>query len=46
MKQTLIFNRKEWLQMGWFSEEELNNADENGLIGQKFGVDCYLSRWV
>lgn len=46
MNQHLIFNREEWIQnkdFGW-TEEQIDNADENGLIGVKFGVECYLSK--
>lgn len=42
----LVYNRHEWLNSGWFTAEEIDNADENGLIGQKFGTDCYVSKWL
>lgn len=24
--------------------EEIENADDKGLIGRKYGIDCYISR--
>lgn len=47
----LVFNKKWWqlerehkvLGYNW-TDEELDNADEKGFIGSKFGVDCYLTR--
>lgn len=44
----LVHNKQEWLRdslMEW-SEQEIDAADEKGLIGTKYGVDCYLSRPV
>ena len=44
----LIYNKEEWLiglgSIFKWTEQEIDNADEKGLIGRKFGVDCYLSR--
>lgn len=40
----LIFNRREWLSFGKFTEEELDNAREDGFIGKRDGVDCYITR--
>lgn len=44
----LIYNRQEWLtgfgSIFKWTEQELDNANENGLIGRKCGIDCYLSK--
>lgn len=42
----LLFNKQQWLMDSIFNwtEEELDNADEKGYIGTKFGTDCYLAR--
>jgi hypothetical protein len=43
----LVFNRSEWLSdttMFKFTEEDLDNADEDGFIMSRFGINCYLSR--
>ena len=44
----LVFNKVEWLSnpLWTWTEEELDNADENGLIGTKDGIDCYLARKI
>lgn len=42
----LFLNRWEWLEnplIKW-TEEEIDGADERGFIGNKYGIDCYLSR--
>ncbi len=44
----IIFNKSEWLldkDFKW-SEEEIDNANEIGLIGTKYGIDCYVTRPV
>jgi hypothetical protein len=44
----LVFNKQEWMRniiFDW-TEEEIDNADERGLIGTKHGVDCYLARHI
>jgi hypothetical protein len=48
-RNILVYSRKEWLSFGYWTEKELDNADKNGYIGMKHGVDCYLARpipWV
>lgn len=43
----LVFNKYEWLMdktMFNWTAEEINNADEKGLIGTKYGVDCYVTK--
>lgn len=47
----LVFNKYEWqldtqskYPMFGFTDEELDNADEKGLIKTKYGVDCYITR--
>lgn len=42
----LVFNRSEWIGFRYFTEEEIDNADEKGFIGVKHGVRCYLARPV
>lgn len=45
----LIYTKKEWLSekliFRW-TEKEIDDADEKGLIGRKFGIDCYITRPV
>jgi hypothetical protein len=48
-RNILVYSKKEWLSFGYWTEKELDNADKNGYIGMKHGVDCYLARpipWV
>ena len=49
----LVLNKQEWqlerehMTLGFcWTDEEIENADEKGLIGTKFGIDCYLARPV
>jgi hypothetical protein len=48
--QYLVLNKQEWLldtnhgHLFDWTEEQIDNADEKGLIGTKHGVGCYLSR--
>ncbi len=43
-----IYNKSEWLNLlkGMWTEEEIDNADKNGFIGTKYGVDCYVTSMV
>lgn len=38
------YTKEEWLNdtVFNFTEEEINNPDENGKIGSKHGFDCYV----
>lgn len=42
----LVLNKYEWLATGWFTEEELEAADERGLIATKNGTDCYITKHI
>jgi len=37
-----ILNRGEWNVVGWWTQEQLDNADQEGFIGMHYGVACYL----
>ena len=48
----LVYTKIEWLTdprlvytFGW-DEKDIDNADKNGLIGTREGVDCYISKQV
>jgi hypothetical protein len=48
----LIFNKLEWQgyreggsHFSW-TDEQIDNADEDGLIGIKHGVKCYVAKNV
>lgn len=49
----LVLNKREWqmerelkvLGFCW-TDEEIDNADDKGLIGTKFGIDCYVTRHI
>lgn len=45
-ENAFVFNRTEYLVMGLFTEQELDNADEKGFIGKKYGYDYYVSRLI
>lgn len=40
----IIFNKSYWMNDTLFkwTEEEIDNAD-NGYIGTKYGIDCYIT---
>lgn len=45
-KLFLVYSKTYWISEPIFkwSEKEIDNADDKGLIGTKFGIDCYLSK--
>lgn len=42
----VVLNKIEWEHDFIFkwSKREIREADEQGFIGRKFGIDCYLAR--
>lgn len=44
----LVYNKREWQSDPVFNwtDEEIDNADEKGFIGTKYGVDCYVTRFI
>lgn len=44
----LVFNKKEWMSCGWFSENDIDSAlnSEDGYLGMKYGMRCFVSKLI